>query len=94
MNSGAQNIQKQAFGPDWKPTSKDMSDYSTAAYNYMMKQQEQAYNLELWNLQNEYNSPAPFPPALLCIRRSTTRRVSLFVTLVTPPWPAVLFGKH
>lgn len=48
------NIQKQAFGPDWKPTSRDMSDYSQAAYNYIMKQQEQAYNLDLWNLYNEY----------------------------------------
>lgn len=58
LGSDQQNIQKQAFGSDWKPTKKDMSDYSAAAYNYMMKQQEQAYNLELWNLMNEYNSPA------------------------------------
>lgn len=58
LGSDRVNIQQQAFGPDWKPTNKDMSDYSTAAYNYMMKQQEQAYNLELWNLNNEYNSPA------------------------------------
>lgn len=58
LGSDSTNIQQQAFGPDWKPTKKDMSDYSAAAYNYMMKQQEQAYNLELWNLQNEYNSPA------------------------------------
>lgn len=57
LGSDSVNIQKQAFGPDWKPTNKDMSDYSAAAYNYMMKQQEQAYNLELWNLTNEYNSP-------------------------------------
>lgn len=58
LGSDQVNIQKQAFGPEWKPTRKDMSDYSAAAYNYMMKQQEQAYNLELWNLQNEYNTPA------------------------------------
>lgn len=58
LGSDQVNIQQQAFGPDWKPTRKDMSDYSAAAYNYMMKQQEQAYNLELWNLQNEYNTPA------------------------------------
>lgn len=48
-------IQNQVFGGY---TRKDMSDYSSAAYNYLMKQQEQAYNLELWNLQNQYNSPA------------------------------------
>lgn len=35
-----------------------MNDYSTAAFNYLMKQQEQAYNLQLWHLQNDYNSPA------------------------------------
>lgn len=48
---------EQAFGPG-KFSSKDWSDTKTAAYNYLLKQQEQAYNLELWNLQNEYNSPA------------------------------------
>lgn len=48
---------EQAFGPG-KFSSRDWSDTKTAAYNYLLKQQEQAYNLELWNLQNEYNSPA------------------------------------
>lgn len=38
-------------------TKKDMNDYSTAAYNYLMKQQEQAFNLQLWQLNNEYNTP-------------------------------------
>lgn len=47
--------QQQVFG---EYTKGDMHDYSSAAYNYLMKQQEQAYNLELWNLQNLYNSPA------------------------------------
>lgn len=40
------------------PSRKDFSDSKTAQLNYIMKQQEQAYNLELWNLQNKYNSPA------------------------------------
>ena len=47
--------QQQVFGSYRK---KDMADYSNAAYNYLMKQQEQAYNLQLWNLMNEYNTPA------------------------------------
>lgn len=51
----ARNAQQQVFG---SYTHKDMNDYSSAAYNYLMKQQEQAYNLQLWQLQNEYNSPA------------------------------------
>lgn len=58
LSSGDQNIQQQVFGPGWKSTKKDMADYSAAAYNYLMKQQEQAYNLDLWNLMNEYNSPS------------------------------------
>lgn len=51
----AKSAQQQVFG-DY--SRRDMSDYSSAAYNYLMKQQEQAYNLDLWHLQNEYNSPA------------------------------------
>lgn len=51
----AKQAQEQVFGSYSK---KDMNDYSTAAYNYLMKQQEQAYNLELWNLTNQYNHPA------------------------------------
>lgn len=51
----AKQAQQQVFG-DY--SRRDMSDYSQAAYNYLMKQQEQAYNLELWNLMNQYNSPA------------------------------------
>lgn len=49
------DAQNQVFG-DYSKSS--MGDYSTAAYNYLMKQQEQAYNLELWHLNNQYNSPA------------------------------------
>lgn len=52
---GAREAQNQVFG---EYSRRDMSDYSTAAYNYLMKQQEQAYNLELWKLTNEYNSPS------------------------------------
>ena len=51
----AKQAQNTVFG---EYSRRDMSDYSTAAYNYLMKQQEQAYNLELWKLNNEYNSPA------------------------------------
>lgn len=51
----AKSAQKQVFG---EYSGRDMADYSAAAYNYLMKQQEQAYNLELWKLQNEYNTPA------------------------------------
>lgn len=40
------------------PKRADWSDSKTAQYNYLLKQQEQAYNLELWNLTNQYNSPA------------------------------------
>lgn len=43
-------------GSKW--SKKDWSDDTTAAYNFMLKQQENAYNLQLWNLANEYNSPA------------------------------------
>lgn len=48
----------RVFGPDNSMGGRDWSDTTTAAFNYLLKQQEQAYNLELWNLQNQYNSPA------------------------------------
>ena len=51
----SRQAQQQVFGSYSK---RDMNDYSAAAYNYLMKQQEQAYNLELWHLMNEYNSPS------------------------------------
>lgn len=50
----AKQAQQQVFG---EYSHRDMGDYSMAAYNYLMKQQEQAYNLQLWKLQNEYNTP-------------------------------------
>lgn len=39
-------------------SAKDWSDTKQARFNYLMKQQEQAYNLELWNATNAYNTPA------------------------------------
>lgn len=39
-------------------SKKDMSDYAQAAYNFIQKQQEQAFTLDMWNLVNEYNNPA------------------------------------
>lgn len=51
----AKQAQQQVFG---NFTKRDMADYSAYALNYLSKQQEQAYNLDLWNLMNEYNSPA------------------------------------
>lgn len=47
--------QQQVFG---QYNKKDMADYSQAAYNYLMKQQEQAFTLDMWNLVNRYNDPA------------------------------------
>lgn len=35
----------------------DMSGTQSNFFNYWMQQQQQATDLELWNLQNEYNSP-------------------------------------
>ena len=73
----AKDAQQQVFG-DY--TKRDMNDYSTAAYNYLQKQQEQAYNLELWNLTNQYNSPeaqmkrfqdAGLNPALIYSQQNT-----------------------
>ena len=50
----AKSAQNQVFG---EYTRKDMSDYSQAAYNYLMQQQQQAYELDMWNLKNLYDSP-------------------------------------
>lgn len=38
--------------------SRDWSDSLQAEYNFLLKQQEQAYNFELWKATNEWNSPA------------------------------------
>lgn len=48
----------QAFGDNNSLNGRDWSDTTSAAFNYLMKQQEQAYNFELWKAMNEYNSPA------------------------------------
>lgn len=52
---GPKQAQEQVFG---EYSRRDLADYSAYALNYLSKQQEQAYNLDLWNLMNEYNSPA------------------------------------
>lgn len=48
--------QQSAFGD--VGNKKDWSDNKTAAYNYLLKQQENAFNVEMWNEMNKYNSPA------------------------------------
>lgn len=48
--------QQQAFGD--VGSKKDWSDSRTAAYNYLLKQQENAFNYEMWNEMNKYNSPS------------------------------------
>lgn len=48
------DAQNQVFG-DY--TRHDMNDYSQAAYNYLQQQQQQAFEYEMWNLKNEYDSP-------------------------------------
>lgn len=47
----------QAFGSDNSLNSRDWSDTTTAAYNYLMKQQDNALQVALMNYQNRYNSP-------------------------------------
>lgn len=47
--------QQQVFG-DW--SSHDMSDYSAFALNRLQSEQDKAFAVEMWNLQNKYNSPA------------------------------------
>jgi len=56
--SKSNTLTSQVFGSGHSMNGKDWSDATTFAANYLMKQQEQAYNLQLWNLNNEYNSPA------------------------------------
>lgn len=56
-------VQDQLPSGDWSGITgisnsrRDWSDSLQAQYNYLLKQQEQAYNLELWKATNEYNSP-------------------------------------
>lgn len=46
--------QQDVFG---SYTKKDMNDYSQAAYNYLMHQQDNALQVALMNYMNQYNSP-------------------------------------
>lgn len=48
------DAQNQVFG-DY--TTRDASDYSQAAYNYLIHQQDNALQIALMNYQNRYNSP-------------------------------------
>lgn len=52
----SEDAQKQVFSG--QSTRRDMADYSQAAYNYLMQQQQNAFELEMWNLKNQYDSPA------------------------------------
>ena len=56
--SKSNTLTSQVFGPNHSMNGKDWTDATTFAANYLMKQQEQAYNLQLWDLTNQYNSPA------------------------------------
>lgn len=47
---------EQMTGDKW--SGKDWSDTTTAQYNFLLKQQENAFNYEMWNEMNKYNSPA------------------------------------
>lgn len=53
IGTGGAN-QRRYFG---ESTSTDMSDYSQAALELRMKELENQFNLDVWNLNNEYNSP-------------------------------------
>lgn len=48
-------IQQQVFG-DW--TSRDMNDFTAAALNRLQNEQDKAFQVEMWNLQNQYNTPS------------------------------------
>lgn len=47
----------QAFGPNNNLGSRDWNDTTTAAYNYLLHQQDNALAVDLMNYQNRYNSP-------------------------------------
>lgn len=49
------DLQNQYFG---SYTKKDMVDYTQAALQIKLKELENQFNLDVWNMQNEYNSPA------------------------------------
>lgn len=49
------DLQNQYFG---SYTKKDMVDYTQAALQIKLKELENQFNLDVWNMQNEYNTPA------------------------------------
>lgn len=50
----SRQAQQSVFG---NYSRRDMSDYTQAAYNYLMHQQDNALQIALMNYQNRYNSP-------------------------------------
>lgn len=48
------DLQKQYFG---EYSTRDMADYSQAALQIRLKELENQFNLDVWNMQNEYNTP-------------------------------------
>lgn len=55
--SQSNKITDQAFGPDNTFGRKDWNDTTTAAFNYLVHQQDNALAVDLMNYQNRYNSP-------------------------------------
>lgn len=53
--TSSRQLQKQYFG---EYTKKDMSDYTQAALDIKLKDMENQFNLDVWNLQNQYNTPS------------------------------------
>lgn len=49
------DLQRQYFG---EYSKKDISDYSQAALQIRLKELENQFNLDVWNMQNAYNTPA------------------------------------
>lgn len=48
-------LAKDYFGYNGR---RDMADYSQAALQIKLKELENQFNLDVWNMQNEYNTPA------------------------------------
>lgn len=55
--SKSNRLTTQAFGPDTTMNGQDWSDTETAAFNYLVHQQDNALAVDLMNYQNRYNSP-------------------------------------
>lgn len=49
------SLAKDYFGYNGR---RDMADYSQAALQVRLKELENQFNLDVWNMQNEYNTPA------------------------------------